>query len=379
MKTKISLLKISPYLLILFFINTTLVSAAEPPAMPVVVANPEVRELIEYDEFTGRFEAYQDVDVRARVSGYLDKIHFKDGQQVKKDDVLFTIDPRPYQAVFDAAKAEVSRTKAELALANQELVRARRLLEIKAISKEEFDTRAATLQVATANIEAAQANSRTAELDIEYTKILAPIDGHISNRRIDVGNLIQSGGSQVLTSIVSMDPMYFVFDVSESDYLKYQRRLIDKQNDGLNDNNVSVSVRLLDEKAFSHVGTLNFIDNKFDEGTSTIRLRATFEGNAKGLLLPGIFGRVQIPVSDKLATMLIPDQAILTDMASKIVMTVDEDNVVVPKPVEIGNLYQGQRIIKSGLSASDKVVIEGIFRARPGAKVVPKMANAEAK
>lgn len=379
MRNKISLLQISPYLLLLLLMNTTVVSAAEPPAMPVIVANPEVRELIEYDEFTGRFEAYQDVEVRARVSGYLDQIHFKDGQQVKKGDVLFTIDPRPYQAVSDAAKAEVSRTKSELALANQELVRAKRLLKIKAISKEEFDTRAATLQVATANIEAAQANSRTAELDLEYTKILSPIDGHISNRRIDVGNLIQSGGGQILTSIVSMDPVYFVFDVSESDYLRYQRRLIDKENDGLNDNNVSVSVRLLDEKVFSHVGTLNFIDNKFDVGTSTIRLRATFEGNAQGLLLPGIFGRVQIPVSDKRATMLIPDQAILADMASKVVMTVNEEDVVVPKQVEIGNLYQGQRIIKSGLTANDRVVIEGVFRARPGAKVAPKMADAEAK
>ena len=233
--------------------------------------------------------------------------------------------------------------------------------------------------MATANIEAAQANFRTAQLDLEYTEVLAPIDGHISNKRIDVGNLIQSGGGQILTSIVSTDPLYFVFDVSESDYLKYQRRLIDKDNDSLNDSNVSVSVRLLDEKDFSHVGVLNFIDNKFDLGTSTIRLRATFTGNAKGLLLPGIFGRVQIPVSDKRATMLIPDQAILADMASKIVMTVNDDNVVVAKPVEVGNLYQGMRIIKSGLSENDKVVVEGIFRARPGAKVMPKMADAEAK
>jgi RND family efflux transporter MFP subunit len=243
------------------------------------------------------------------------------------------------------------------------------------MSQEELDTRTATLNIALANIQSAKAALTTALLDLDYTKISAPISGRISNRRIDIGNLIEGGGGQTLTTIVTEQPLYFIFDVSEADYLNYQRRIIASKQDSMSSSNLEVKVRLLDEKVFEHSGQLNFIDNQLDSGTSTIRLRATFENNANGLLLPGMFGRVQIPVSDKQPTMLIPDKAVLSDMANKVVMTVNADDVVVPKPVVLGDLYQGLRIIKSGLNADDKVVIEGIFRARPGATVIPQLAS----
>jgi RND family efflux transporter MFP subunit len=361
-------------LFILFWISMP-VNAAEMPPMPVIVTQPEVKQLIQYDEFTGRFQAYQQVDVRARVSGYLEKIHFEDGQFVNAGDLLFSIDPKPFQAAVAVARAEVKRVETELVLAEQEVERARRLVKMKAMSQEELDTRTAALNIAIANIQSAKAALTTALLDLDYTEISAPISGRISNRRIDIGNLIESGGGQTLTTIVTEQPLYFIFDVSEADYLNYQRRIIASKQDSMSSSNLEVKVRLLDEKVFEHSGQLNFIDNQLDSGTSTIRLRATFENNANGLLLPGMFGRVQIPVSDKQPTMLIPDKAVLSDMANKVVMTVNADDVVVPKPVVLGDLYQGLRIIKSGLNADDKVVIEGIFRARPGATVIPQLAS----
>jgi RND family efflux transporter MFP subunit len=367
---------LSPFYVLLLLLGlSTKLSAADMPAMPVIVTQPEVKQLIQYDEFTGRFQAYQAVDVRARVSGYLEKIHFEDGELVNVGDLLFSIDPKPFNAAVAVAKAEVKRVETELVLAEQEVERARRLVKMKAMSQEELDTRTATLNIALANIQSAKAALTTALLDLDYTKISAPISGRISNRRIDIGNLIEGGGSQTLTTIVTEKPLYFIFDVSEADYLKYQRRVIAKQQDSMSTSDLNVKVRLLDETEFQHDGQLNFIDNQLDRGTSTIRLRATFEDNADGLLVPGMFGRVQIPVSDKQPTMLIPDKAVLSDMANKIVMTVNADNVVVPKPVQLGELYQGKRIIKSGLTLEDKVVIEGVFRARPGATVVPKFES----
>lgn len=346
-------------------------AADAPPAMPVTVAQPEIRQMAEFDEFTGRFEAYQEVDVRARVSGYLEKIHFEDGQLVDVGDPLFSIDPRPYQALVDVAKAEVARTESQRSLAAQEVTRAKRLVSKKAMSQEELDTRAAALRTAQANIEAAKAALRNAELNLEYTEISAPISGRISDRKIDIGNLIEVGGTQELTTIVSHAPVYFVFDVAESDYLKYQRRMNQKQQDSLTDGTLDVQVRLLDEENFEHTGKLNFIDTRLDQGTSTIRLRAIFEDNANGLLLPGIFGRVQIAVSDVKDTMLVPDKAIMSDMANKIVMTVNEENKIVPKPVQLGDLHDGKRVILSGITAEDRIVIEGLLRARPGATVAP--------
>jgi RND family efflux transporter MFP subunit len=363
-------------LLMIWFSNHAY--AQEMPPMPVIVAQPEIKELVQYDEFTGRFQAFQEVDVRARVSGYLEKIHFKDGQYIHAGDLLFSIDPKPFQAVVAVARAELQRVETELVLAEQEVERAHRLVKIKAMSQEELDTRTASLNIALANIQSAKAALTTALLDLDYTKISAPISGRISNRRIDIGNLIESGGSQTLTTIVTEQPLYVIFDVSEADYLKYQRRIIANKQDSMSNSELEVNVRLLDETTFQHTGKLNFIDNQLDDGTSTIRLRATIEDNGNGLLVPGMFGRVQIPINEKQATMLIPDKAVLSDMANKIVMTVNADNIVVPKPVQLGALYEGKRIITAGLTTEDKVVIEGIFRARPGATVMPQLASEQA-
>ncbi len=348
---------------------------AAPPAMPVTVANPEVRVMAEFDEYTGRFEAFQEVDIRARVSGYLEKIHFQDGQLVEVGDPLFSIDPRPYQAAVDVAQAEVSRAESQRGLAAQEVTRARRLVNKKAMSQEELDSRSAALKTAQANIAAAQAALTNAKLDLEYTEITSPISGRISDRKIDIGNLIQTGGLQVLTTIVSHEPVYFVFDVSEGDYLKYQRRLMGKGTSEMLDASQEIKVRLLDEEEFLHIGKLNFIDTRLDQGTSTIRLRALFDDNAKGLLLPGIFGRVRVPVGEPQNTLLVPDKAIMADMASKIVMTVDADNKVVPKPVQLGGLHDGMRVITEGITAEDRIVVEGLLRARPGATVAPHTAE----
>jgi RND family efflux transporter MFP subunit len=363
-------------LLMIWFSNHAY--AQEMPPMPVIVAQPEIKELVQYDEFTGRFQAFQEVDVRARVSGYLEKIHFKDGQYIHAGDLLFSIDPKPFQAVVAVARAELQRVETELVLAEQEVERAHRLVKIKAMSQEELDTRTASLNIALANIQSAKAALTTALLDLDYTKISAPISGRISNRRIDIGNLIESGGSQTLTTIVTEQPLYVIFDVSEADYLKYQRRIIANKQDSMSNSELEVNVRLLDETTFQHTGKLNFIDNQLDDGTSTIRLRATIEDHGNGLLVPGMFGRVQIPINEKQATMLIPDKAVLSDMANKIVMTVNADNIVVPKPVQLGALYEGKRIITAGLTTEDKVVIEGIFRARPGATVMPQLASEQA-
>lgn len=349
---------------------------AAPPAMPVTVAQPEIRQMAEFDEFTGRFEAYQQVAIQAQVSGYLEAIHFTDGQQVEAGDPLFSIDAKPFQALVDVASAEVSRAESQQILADLEVKRAQRLVKKNAMPQEELDGRLAAVRSANADVKAAKAALKTAQLNLAYTEISAPISGRISDRKIDIGNLIQSGGSQVLTTIVTHQPVYFVFDVAESDYLKYQRRINQGQQSHIADGTMEVKVRLLDEAEFTHVGKLNFIDTQLDQSTSTIRLRAVFTESNEGLLLPGMFGRVQIPVSEVKPTMLIPDKAILSDMANKVVMTVNQDNVVVPKPITLGALDKnGMRVVVSGLENSDRIVVEGLLRARPGAKVAPHEAE----
>jgi RND family efflux transporter MFP subunit len=357
---------------VIFLALSAKVLADQPPAMPVIVVHPESRDLIEYDEFTGRFQAFQNVELKARVSGYLEKIHFKDGQQVKAGDLLFSIDPRPYQAMLDEAKADLLSAESEQELARQEVARAEGLVKIKAVSQEQLDIRRSALNVASAQVQAAKASIQTASLQLGYTEIKAPIDGHISYRAVDIGNLIQADGEQVLTNIVSDSPLYFVFNVSETDYLNYQRRAIEKRLGNIDETELAIGIRLLDETDFVHHGVLDFIDNQLDKATSTIRLRALINDNAEGLLVPGIFGRVRIPATEKKPTLLIPDQAVLSDMANKIVLTVNEDNVVVPKPVVLGKLHEGKRVIKSGLELNDKIIIEGIFRAHPGSTVTPQ-------
>tara|TARA_R110002095_G_scaffold102611_1_gene89994 strand:+ start:684 stop:1973 length:1290 start_codon:yes stop_codon:yes gene_type:complete len=344
------------------------------PGVPVTVTVPHQDVITEWDEYTGRFVAFEQVDIRARVSGYLQDIHFTDGKRIEQGDLLFTLDPRPFDAAITSAKAELERTQTNLTLGKQELQRATRLVAQNAMSQEELDVRSATMKARQADMAAARAALQIAELDLEYSRISAPISGRISSNSIDTGNLIQAADGQVLTTIVQQEPVFFVFDLSESSYLKYKRQRNAAGDSSLVDQVWAVQVRLLDEQDYQHQGQVDFVDTRFDQNTGTIRLRALFDSNANGLLLPGSFGRVRLPAAQPGPALLIPDVAIMSDMAQKIVMVVDQDNVVQPRKVELGPLYQGLRVIRSGLQKDDRVITKGLLRVRPGVKVAPQMA-----
>jgi len=367
---------LAPLLALYGLLTSPLLPAEETvPGVPVTVTTPQQKVITEWDEYTGRFVAFEQVDIRAQVSGYLQDIHFNDGERVEQGDLLFTLDPRPFEAAIAAARAEQERAQTNLTLARQELQRAKRLVAQKAMSQEELDVRNAAMKARQADAAAAQAALQIAELDLEYSRISAPISGRISNNTIDIGNLIQAGGGQVLTTIVKQQPVFFVFDLSESSYLKYKRQRNAVGDTNLVDQSWTVQVRLLDEQEFLHNGQVDFVDTRFDQNTGTIRLRALFESNASGLLLPGSFGRVRLPAAQPGPVLLIPDEAVMSDMAQKIVMVVDQDNLVQPRKVELGPLHQGLRVIRSGLQQSDRVITKGLLRVRPGVKVAPQLAD----
>lgn len=364
-------------LMVLGLLLSPMILAAEAPSgVPVTVVYPEQKEVTEWDEYTGRFVAFERVDIRARVAGYLQDIHFTDGEWVEKGALLFSLDPRPFVAAISAAKAEQARAATNLILAEQEFRRAKRLVAQKAMSQEELDVRSATMEARKADVEAARSALVIAELDLEYSRISAPISGQISNKKVDIGNLIDAGGEQVLTSIVAEQPVYFVFDLSESNYLKYKRQRNSLGDDRLVDQASTVQVRLLDEQEYQHEGRVDFVDTHFDELTGTIRLRALFDSNADGLLLPGSFGRVRLPARAPGPVLLVPDAAVMSDMAEKIVMVVDKENLVQPRKVELGALYQGLRIIRSGIEVEDRIITEGLLRVRPGVEVAPQVSGA---
>lgn len=353
--------------------------SAEQNLPRVQVVEPEVRTLTEWKEFTGRFEAVEMVELRARVTGYLDKVHFDDGQMVENGDLLFEIDPRPYEAAVARAEAELSRMDSQLKLAELDTKRGERLLTQSAISQEEVDTRRARFQEANANVASAAAALKTAKLDIQYAKITAPVSGRISNRRVDVGNLIGSGDTgEALTTIVSLDPLHFVFDVSETEYLELIR-LPEGQEQLVNGRTMPTELKLIDEKDWTREGRIDFVDNRLDENTGTLRMRVVVD-NADGVLRPGLFARLRLPTSQNAEAMLIPDKAIVTDQAAKVVMTVNAEGKVIPKPVELGTLQGNMRVIRSGLTTSDQIIVEGLLRARPGTEVnaVPYQAEEQA-
>lgn len=341
-----------------------------PPSPTVTVAKPLVRNLVDWDEYTGRFTAVETVELRARVSGYLDAINFRDGQLVEKGQVLFEIDPRPFQAALDRAVADQKREQTRLDLAISELARSAKLLTARAISQEEYDTRLQTRREAEAAVVSAAAAAHSAALDLEFTTIRSPISGRIGARQIDVGNLVSGGSSQstLLATIVSLDPIYFDFDASEADYLRYDRLNVAGSRKSSRDVPNPVYVRLMDENDWSRLGKMNFVDNQINPGTGTLHGRAIF-ANGDGFLLPGTFGRLRLIGSGAYDAILIPDDAITFNQAIKIVMTVDQNGVVVPKPVTLGPLDYGLRVVRSGLSAEDRVVINGLMHIRPGARV----------
>lgn len=350
------------------------------PAPPsVTVSQPLQKEITEWDQFTGQFQAVEFVEIRARVAGYLTEIHFQDGQTVKKGDLLFVIDPRPYEAALASMRAQLSQAEAQVDLAQVQLKRSTELRKRDYEPASSYDQRVSDLKVATAAVEAAKAGIRTAELNVEFTRITAPMAGRISRHQVSIGNLItggEGGTATLLTTIVSLDPIYFNFDMSESDYLAYQRATEKGLMRSTRDNTVAVSLHLTDEKGWPHEGRLNFVENRVDRSSGTIRVRAVFP-NPNLLFTAGQFGRIRIPGSEPYKAILIPDAAVVTDQSRKIVLTVNDENVVVPKVIRPGPSYEGLRIVRSGLLPTDKVVINGLMRARPGSKVTPKPGTIE--
>ena len=351
--------------------------AGAPPPPSVTVALPLEKTITEWDEYTGRFTAVETVEVRARVSGFIDSIHFKEGQVVKQGDLLFTIDPRPYTFAVEQAKADVERAKAKLQIASLDVQRASPLVRSQAVTEREFDTRRSTERDAAAQVASLEAALKQAELNLDWTQVRAPIAGRISDKRVDAGNLIAGGqaGATLLTVIVSIDPIHFVFDGSEADFLRYMRLSASGARPSSRDVQNPVAVRLADELDYTRLGRMNFVDNVLNPRTGTIRGRAVFE-NKDGLLTPGYFGRLRL-FGGEHAALLVPDGAIASDQSRKILFTVADDGTVGVKLVELGPMVDGLRVIRSGLTPTDRIIIDGLQRARPGQKVKPEDGKIE--
>jgi multidrug efflux system membrane fusion protein len=342
-------------------------TSAPPPA--VTVSHPLQKSITEWDEYTGRFTPLETVEIRARVSGFMDSVHFQEGQIVKKDDLLFVIDQRPYQIAVELAKADIQRAQAKLDIATDDVNRATPLVQSKTLTEREFDTRQSVQRDAAGQLASANAALKQAQLNLEWTEVRAPIAGRISDKRVDAGNLISGGqtGATLLSVIVSINPIHFVFDGSETDFLHYLRLAAAGTRPSSRDAPNPVAVRLADETEFTHMGRMDFVDNAINPKTGTIRGRAIFD-NKDGFLTPGFFGRLRL-FGGTHDALLIPDGAIASDQANKIVFTVAEDGTVGTKRVELGPIIDGLRVVRSGLAPTDRIVIDGLPRARPGQKV----------
>lgn len=355
--------------------------AAPPPPPQVTIAKPVKKVVTDYDEYVGRFVALDYVEVRARVSGYLDKIHFKDGQMVKVGDPLFTIDRRPFQASLDQAEAAIEQGKANLAFAKADLERGKNLPVGTVITQQTLDQRVQAERVAQANLTADQAAARQAQLDLNFTELTAPIAGRIGDRRVSIGNLVTggtSGNTTLLATIVSVDPIRFEFTMDEASYLRYLNAASVKRADSVDRGlSLDAELKLIDEKDFVHKGRIDFVDNAINPSSGTIRGRAVFK-NADGRLTPGMFGRIRIAAHPPEEALLVPDDAIGTEQVRKFVYTIDKDNVAKPKYVTLGPVIDGLRVITAGLTADDTIIVNGLMRVRPGAKVTPQTATADA-
>lgn len=357
----------------------TQAQGAPPPAPQVSVAKPVQRMVTERDEYVGRFVAFDYVEVRARVSGYLEKIHFKDGQIVKQGDPLFTIDPRPFQTVLEQAKAAVEQAKANLAFAESDLKRGESLRTGTTITQQALDQRLQASRVAAAAVTSQQAAVEQAELDLSFTELKAPISGRIGDRRVSIGNLVtggSTGSTTLLATIASIDPIRFEFTMDEASYLRYVRMASGAASSAANRGmSLPVRLKLIDEDTFTHEGTIDFVDNTIDRSSGTIRGRAQF-ANADGKLTPGMFGRIQIATSAPATALLVPDSAIGTEQVRKFVYVLGPDNVATPKYVTLGQVVDGMRVVQ-GLQPDDTVIVNGLMRVRPGAKVTPEQVAAE--
>jgi RND family efflux transporter MFP subunit len=350
-----------------------------PPPPTVTVAKPTVRAVIDQDEYVGRFVAIDAVEIRARVSGYLAKIDFRDGQMVKQGDLLFTIDKRPFENTVAQARANLAQARANLAFAESDLDRGKQLVRERTISEQVFQQRTQAFGSAQASVAANEAAVKQAELDLDFTELRAPVAGRIGDRRVSPGNLVTggtTGTTTMLGTIVSMDPIRFEFTMDEASYLRYERFSSSGKEVTGREHGVTVGLKLIDDKNFERRGNMDFVDNAIDRSSGTIRGRAVF-ANPDGLLTPGMFGRVRVPGSPTYDALLLPDAAIGTEQIKKYVLVVDADNKAVMKYVTLGQLTEDNlRVIRSGIDAGDRVVVNGLMRVRPGQKVNPQEQGA---
>lgn len=368
--TRVALL-LAPIALTVVLAACTRTSAqqAPPPPPQVTVATVIERDVTEWDEFTGRLQAVDSVEVRPRVSGLVSAVRFSEGAMVRKGDVLFQIDPRPFQAEVDRLKAEVDRTRATVQRANSELARAERLRSENAISNEEHDRRSAFAQESSAQVAAVEAALRAAELNLEFTRVTSPINGRVSRAIVTEGNLVSSGPGEatLLTTVVSLDPVFAYFDADEQIYLKYTsggegrtRGAIDRH----------IRMALANEDGYPREGHLDFLDNQLNSGTGTIRGRAVFR-NTDGVLTPGLFVRLRLAGAGTYHGLLIQDRAVGTDLSKKFVYVVSPKHEIEYRPVTLGPIVDGLRVVRSGLTAGEPVVVNGLQRVRPGAQGEP--------
>jgi len=345
--------------------QSTQAPALPPP--PVTVATPVHKEIVEWDEYTGRTEAVESVQIRPRVSGYIDQITFKEGQLVKPGDVLFVIDQRPYQAVLDQDKANLQKADAQRQLKVANFARAQQLFQNKVTSKEEYDTSVAERNQAEAEFAQAQASVNSAQLNMDFTEVKSPILGRISRQLVTRGNLVQAD-STVLTTVVSVDPIYAYFNIDQRTAQKHFNQI---QTGQLQDPRVSampVFLQLEGETGFPHEGVIDFVDNTYNASTGTLQIRARFQ-NKDASLYPDAFVRIRMAGTPKHEAILITDRAIASDQGQKFVLLVDDNSVVQARPVELGPVVDGLRVVRKGLGPDDRIIINGIANARPGSKV----------
>lgn len=343
-----------------------------PPPPQVSVAQVLEKRVKDWDEFTGRLQAVETVEIRPRVSGYIDKVAFTEGGQVRRGDLLFIIDPRPYKAEYDRANADVRRYKTVLDLGKIELARVQKLKDSGAVSEEELDERKSTMAQAEANVGGAEAALEAAALNLEFTRVTSPIDGRASRAEVTRGNLVTGGtnGGTLLSSVVSLDPIYLYFDADEQSYLRYSKLAV-KDKSNTHYSGAPVQVGLANEEGFPHTGTLDFVDNQLNSQTGTIRARAVLP-NKDGQFTPGLFARVQLLSGGEYSAILIEDRAVGTDQSQKYVLVLGPNNVIEYRKVTLGRVIDGLRVVRDGLKAGDVIVVNGAQRVHPGVTVTPQ-------
>ncbi len=352
-----------------------------PPPPAVTVTAPVTRTVTDFDEYVGRFVAVNSVEVRSRVSGYLEGVHFKDGQIVKQGDLLFSVDKRPFENAAQQARANLTQAKSNYSYTESDLARGQQLVRDKTITEQTFEQRSQAFRNAQAAVSNAEAAVRQAELDLEFTELRAPVTGRIGDRRVSPGNLVTggtAGNTTLLATIVSIDPIRFEFTFDEASFLRYERMSKLGRDIASRGAGVQVALKLIDERDFAHQGAMDFVDNVIDRSTGTIRGRAVF-ANTNGVFTPGMFARLQVPASPPYEALLVPDIAVGTEQVRKYLLVVDGEDVARQKFVTLGQLTSdGLRVVKDGLSPGDRVVISGLMQVRAGMKVRPQQQGTAA-